>query len=69
MNQIASILLVTITVEIDPKEYHKAKDTPKGAVDLVLEILRNQADWPDGGTLVIGCQGATKKVDLEVDSL
>lgn len=60
---------VTITVEIDPKEYYRAKDTPKGAVDLVLEILRNRADWPPCGTLVIECQGATKKVDLEVDSL
>lgn len=52
---------VTITLELDPTEYHEIEDTPNGTIDLVIEMLRGDADLPDSAT--ISCEGITRKVD------
>lgn len=51
---------VTVTIWIDPTEYHEAIDTAQGAVDLVAEILTNGADFPDDPPLILeSSDGAT----------
>ncbi len=53
---------VCITMDIDPTEYHKAKDTPEGAIKLAVAILRNDADLI--GQVTVSCQGVTKIVKV-----
>lgn len=52
---------VTITVKVDPTEYHQAVDTPAGAVDLVKEMLRGEADLPE--QVVVSCDGIVRHFD------
>lgn len=52
---------VCITLELDPTEYHQAEDTPNGTIDLVLDMLRGDADLPDSATM--SCESITRKVD------
>lgn len=54
---------VVITLEIDPTEYHEAEDTATGTIDLVLDILRGEADLPDE-PLTISCNGVSEKLFL-----
>lgn len=44
---------VTVTIEVDPEEYTDVGDTDEETVDLVLSMLRNDADLPD--TVTISC--------------
>lgn len=50
---------VTITLELDPTEYHEAEDTSEGAIDLVIDMLRNEADLPE--EITIACGNVTRK--------
>lgn len=52
---------VTITLEVDPTEYHEAVDTPTGAVELVKEMLRGEAYLPEG--MIIACDGIMRHFD------
>lgn len=52
---------VSITLTIDPTEYHGAEDSAKGAVDLVADMLRRDADLPDKVT--VNCQSHTVQVN------
>ena len=54
---------VSITLNIDPEEYHRARDTPSGCVNLVIACLRGEADFAT--TLTVQCNDAAKKVDLD----
>lgn len=53
---------VSITLDIDPEEYHRAMDTPSGCVNLVIACLRGEADFVT--TLTVQCNDAVKKVTL-----
>ncbi len=56
---------VIITFEIDATEYNKVKDTPKGVIGLVEEILLNQADWPlQSEKVLIRCGKDRKYLNL-----
>ncbi len=52
---------ITITLEVDPTEYHQAEDTPTGAVELVKDMLRGDADLPEG--IIIACDGIMRHFD------
>jgi len=43
---------VTITIEVDATEYHEAEDTASGTIDLVIDMLRGDADLPAVSTIV-----------------
>lgn len=43
--------LVTVTFEVDSEEYEGVESTPEGLLDLVTEMLRDQADLPDVVTI------------------
>jgi len=45
---------VIIEVELDPTEYHEAVDTEDGAIDLVIDMLRGDADLPAVNTIQCG---------------
>lgn len=53
---------VSITLNIDPAEYNGAKDSPQGAIDLVIACLRNKADLPE--TVHISCEGESVKTKI-----
>ena len=56
---------VTITFKIDAKDYNRVKDTPKGVIDLVEEILLNQADWPlQSEKVLVRCGKKQKYLNL-----
>lgn len=43
---------VTVEVEIDPKDYFGVHDTDEGAAQVVVEMIRGAADWPENGYAV-----------------
>jgi hypothetical protein len=53
---------VSITFDVDPKDYNRAKDTPAGTVALVLAMLRGDTDIPD--EVIIACEGVTRKAKV-----
>ena len=48
---------VVITFEVDATEYHEAEDTAAGTVDLVLDMIRGNADLPPDKYIAIKCDG------------
>jgi hypothetical protein len=56
---------VVITFEVDASEYHEAEDTAEGTVDLVLYMLRGNADLPDD--IIINCEGIIRKPNDHLD--
>jgi len=46
--------IVTVTFEIDPTDYEGAKDTDDGCIDLVIDMLRGEADLPAAENIVCG---------------
>lgn len=52
--------VITITFEVDPNDYEEEVDTPQGAVDLVVEMLKGDADLP--AVLEVSCGNVVKKV-------
>lgn len=55
---------VIVKIKVDPSEYHDAKDTVKGAIELVEAILRSEADFPPG-EVSIECETVFKKVSID----
>lgn len=53
---------IVIELKIDPEEYHEAKDTPEGCVDLVIACLREEADFAT--RLRVTCEDVTKAIKL-----
>lgn len=53
---------ISITVEIDPCDYHDAKDTPAGAIAVAIACLSNEADWH--ATLIVACDEQRKEISL-----
>lgn len=53
---------VSITFDIDPTEYHETEDSREGVINLVIEMLREEADFPERVT--ISCEGHTMVLDL-----
>jgi hypothetical protein len=53
--------IVTVTLEVDPTEYHEAEDTPTGTVELVKDMLRGYADLPDN--MIVSCDGIMRHFD------
>lgn len=53
---------VTITMEIDASEYYQADDSPSGTIDLVMSMLRNEADLPD--KVVVSCVELSRTSNL-----
>jgi hypothetical protein len=51
---------VLITLDVDPAEYHASKDTPRGAVALVVAMLQDRADLPE--TYTVSCENASRTV-------
>ncbi len=43
---------VIVVLEFDPTEYEGAADTPQGAVDLTVEMLKRDADLPERLTVI-----------------
>lgn len=51
---------ITISFEIDPKDYHLAKNSKNGAVEVAKAILNHEADFPIGEVAMIDCGGLIK---------
>ena len=49
---------VTITIAVDPAKYSDAQDTDDGAIDLVIAMLRDEADLPD--EITIACDSVIR---------
>lgn len=45
---------ITITIEVNLKNYIGAGETPKDAVTLAREIILHRADWPDEVNITCG---------------
>ena len=54
---------VVITVEVDPTEYNGAIDSDDGAVELVRDMLDQEADLPRE-SLVIQCGTSTGTMNI-----
>jgi len=52
---------VCILITIDPAEYVGAEDTAEGAIDLVIDCLRGDADIPE--TVTITCEGVIRNTN------
>jgi hypothetical protein len=52
---------VNISFEVDCTQYEKAEDSDEGAVDLAIEMLKRDADFPK--TVVVTCEYVTKITD------
>jgi hypothetical protein len=44
---------VTITLTFDPTEYEQGEDTPTGAIDLAIDMIAGDTDFPDGVDQVV----------------
>ena len=51
---------VTITIEIESRDYLDAVDSNEGAIKVVEEILKGRADLPENGFTKIRCGAKTK---------
>lgn len=59
--------IVTVTLTLDPTEYHEAEDTPIGAIDIVLAALRRDTDIPTD--VEIRCENVVRRPkDEEIDT-
>lgn len=56
---------VTIEFEVDPKEFHRARDTAEGTIALVKDMLQNNCDFPAGEKAIIKCEAAEEEFELE----
>ena len=56
---------VTITMDVDPADYNDTDDTPDGTIDLLIAMLRAEADLPERITIV--CDGVERLTNLECD--
>lgn len=54
---------VLIAVEIDPTEYHGAKDTPEGTMEVAIACLHGNADFSTEATIT--CEGEEAKTTLD----
>jgi hypothetical protein len=45
--------VVTVTIRIDPSEYHDCEDSAQGAVDLISDCLRGDADFSEEGIVIV----------------
>ena len=53
---------VTITVEVDPRDYYGAENTEASTVDIVVDILRGRADF--AGEVIVACGAVQRKIRL-----
>lgn len=52
---------VVITLQVEPDKYEGEIDTREGAIDLVIDMLRGDADLP--GNITIACDGFIRKTN------